>query len=118
MAGAPHSARQARENQSQLPHPNVEPHDVRMGHPRGSYWNQGLCSLDAFECATRQDTHQGNTRKLSRTAFVRFHPQDTNQFPFEWLERQYVGYGTSIGKLYINIDLPVEFCKVAFMFRV
>jgi hypothetical protein len=55
MAGGPHSAKQARQNQSQLPHPNFEPHDVRMGHPRGSYWSQGLRSLDAFECATRLD---------------------------------------------------------------
>jgi len=49
------SFREAAEtNQRQLPHPNVEQHDVRMGHPRDSCWNAGLGSLGAFGLATAQ----------------------------------------------------------------
>jgi hypothetical protein len=36
---------------AKLPHPNVEPRDVRMGHPRGSCRDSGCCSIGALAWA-------------------------------------------------------------------
>ena len=47
----------ARGRGGQLPHPNVEKRDVKMGHPRDFCLNQRFCPLDALERATRHSPH-------------------------------------------------------------